>query len=165
MKNILSLKKNVFLILLGLISWTSCSDKDPYYEKFSSPKKFTDRTLDLNKSMNQIQMEEKGLLLKENVNYLEYLSEIGESDSYIIAYRFDSKGCFEVAIYAYFVEELNAKNLINKIKEELTLSKYGPPKEDNFLSRWNNSNESISIEIDYSKMEKGEFIATIFANE
>ena len=47
----------------------------------------------------------------------------------------------------------------------MNASEYGVPVEDNFLCRWKNSNESISVELDYTNTKRGEFIATIFANE
>jgi hypothetical protein len=152
-------------IILSAIILVSCGGKGTYFEQFSENKTITNRILDLNKTIDQIRVEEQGNLIKEDRNYLEYVYEVGESDSYIISYRFDEKGCFEVGIDGYFVEETNAKNVVDGIISEINASKFGSLKEDNFLCRWKNSDESVSVELDYSKTKRGEFIATIFANE
>ena len=154
-----------FSIILSTILFISCGGKGTYFEQFSDDKEFTARILDLNKTIDEIRVEEKGNLIKEDLNYLEYVYEVGKSDSYVIAYRFDEKGCFEVGVYSYFIEESNAKNVVEGIKSEMTASKFEAPQEDNFLCRWKNSDESVSVELDYSKTKRGEFIATIFANE
>jgi hypothetical protein len=151
--------------LLILLILFSCGGKGTHYEQFSDDKTFTNRISDLNKSIEQIRIEEKGNLIKEDLEYLEYAYEVGLSDSYVISYRFDEKGCYEVGIYSYFVEEANAQNLVDGVKKELINSTYGSPIEDNDLCRWINNDESISVEIDYSKTTRGEIIATIFANE
>lgn len=161
------MKKNLFLFiaLFGLLVLISCGGKGTHYEQFLADKSFNSRILDLNKTIDQIRVEEKGNLIKDDLEYLEYVYEVGESDSYVITYRFDEKGCFEVGVYSYFVDEANAQNLMDGIKAEIDNSTYGAPEEANSLCRWKNNDESISIELDYSKTKRGEFIATIFANE
>ncbi|MDB4533655.1 hypothetical protein N9242_02205 [Vicingaceae bacterium] len=161
------MKKNLVLttILISIIILVSCGGKGTYFEQFSNKKTFTSRILDLNKTIDQVRVEEQGNLITEDLNFLEYVYEVGESDSYVISYRFDEKGCFEVGIDSYFVEESNAKNVVDGIKSEMNKSEFGVPKEDNFLCRWKNKDESISVELDYTKTKRGEFVATIFANE
>jgi hypothetical protein len=158
-------KKFLFNALFCVLLLISCGGKGTHYEQFSDDKSFKSRVLDLNKTIDQIRVEEKGNLIKDELEYLEYVYEVGESDSYVIAYRFDEKGCFEVGIYSYFVDEANAQNLVDGIKATLNNSAYGSPEDANSLCRWKNKDESISIEIDYSKTKRGEFVATIFANE
>ena len=152
-------------IILSLIILISCGGKGSYFEQFSNDKPFTSRILDLNKTIDQIRVEEEGNLVEEDLNYLKYIYEVGKSDSYEVSYRFDEKGCFEIGIDSYFVEEANATNVVDGIKAEMNASEFSSPKEDNFLYRWKNTDESISVELDYSKTKRGEFIATIFANE
>jgi len=160
--------KNILIttsITLSVLILVACGGKGSYFEQFSDDKTFSSRILDLNKSIDQIRVEEQGHLIKEDLNYLEYVYEVGKSDSYVIAYRFDDKGCFEIGVYSYFVDEINAQIVVDGIKSEMNTSSYGAPKEDNYLCRWKNSDESISVELDYTKTKRGEFIATIFANE
>ena len=99
-----------FLLLISIL--VSCGGKGSYFEQFSNDKKFTSRIDDLNKTIDEIRAKEKGSLIKEDLYYLEYSYGIGKSDSYVISYRFDEKGCYEVAIYSYFIEEANTKNVI-----------------------------------------------------
>ncbi len=152
------------LVFLTIIL-VSCGGKGTHFEQFSEDKAFSSRINDLNKTIEQVRVEEKGNLIKEDLNYLEYVYEVGKSDSYVISYRFDEKGCFEVGIYSYFVQAENAKNVVDGIKLEMSTIEFGSLKEDNMLCRWKNEDESTSVELDYSKTERGEFIATIFANE
>jgi hypothetical protein len=161
MKRLFTQIPTLFILLILV----SCGGKGTHYKQFSDDKTFTNRISDLNKSIDQIRVEEKGNLIKEDLYYLEYVYEVGQSDSYVVSYRFDEKGCYEVGLYSYFVEEVNAQNLVDGVKAEMKDSTYGSPIEDNNLCRWKNSDESISVEIDYSKTKRGEFIATIFANE
>ena len=103
-------------IILSALILVSCGGKGTHFEQFSKEKTFTNRILDLNKTIDQIRVEEQGNLIKEDLNYLEYVYEVGESDSYVTTYRFDEKGCYEVGVYSYFVEEANAKNVVAVIK-------------------------------------------------
>ena len=116
-------------IILSTIILVSCGGEGTYFEQFSENKTITKRVLDLNKTIDQIRIEEQGNLIKEDLNYLEYVYEVGESDSYVISYHFDEKGCFEVGIDSYFVEETNAKNVVDGIISEINASKFGTPKE------------------------------------
>jgi hypothetical protein len=152
-----------FLLILSVL--ISCGGKGSYFEQFSNDKTFTSRIGDLNKTVDEIRTQEKGELIKENIDYLEYSYLIGEDDSYVVSYHFDEQGCYEVGIYSYFSEEANAKNVVDGIKSEMNTIEYEAPKDDNFLCRWKNSDESIAIELDYTNSKRGEFIATIFANE
>ena len=152
-------------IFFSLLILFSCGGKGTHFEQFSDDKTFSARILDLNKTIDEVRVEEQGHLIKEDINYLEYTYEVGETDSYVVSYRFDEKGCYEVGLFSYFVEAPNAKNVVDGIKAEMNTSEFGAPKEDSFLYRWKNEAESISVELDFSKTKRGEFIATIFANE
>lgn len=152
-------------ILLIITVFFSCGGKGTYYDQFSKPKTFSSRILDLNKSIDEIRIEEKGNLVKEDLHLLKYAYEVGDDDSYIISYVFDEKGCYEIGIDAYFGLEEDANNVVKGIKTEMNSSEYGDAVENNNFCRWNNTNGSISVELDYQKTARGEFLATIFANE
>lgn len=160
MKKLLSLA-TITLILFSI----SCTEnKKTYYEEFTDHKAFVSRILDLNKTIDEIRKEEKGELIKEDVHFLEYVYKIGKSDSYVISYLFDEKGCYEIGIDGYFELEKDALSLVVGIKTE-TDAKYGKGTDDNNLNQWKNEDKSISIELDYKDTARGLFLATIFANE
>jgi len=151
------------VIMLSLI--ISCGANDTYYEQFTNDKAFISRILDLNKTIDEVRKEEKGTLIKDDINLLKYVYDIGENDTYIVSYLFDEKGCYEIGIDGYFEMETDANIVVNGIKKEMTASKYGMPKEANNLCRWKNDNGSVSVELDYKDTSRGLFLATIFANE
>ncbi len=152
-----------FLLLLSII--ISCGGKGAYFEQFSNQKSFVSRTDDLNKTIGEIRTQEKGKLIDEDLTLLKYVYEIGHNDTYTVVYLFDEKGCYEIGIDAYFGKEEDANSVVNGIKEEMNSSSYKAEQESNKLCRWKNTDESISIELDYENTARGLFLATIFANE
>jgi len=151
------------LILLFFIQ--SCTKNKTYYAQFKADKTFSSRILDLNKSFDRIMNEEKGKLVKEDLYLLEFVYKIGKSDSYMVSYLFDEKGCYEIGIDGYLELESDAKNIVLGIQTEMSTSNYGKGTDDNGLNRWINEDKSISVELDYKDTSKGLFMATIFANE
>ncbi|NQX97955.1 MAG: hypothetical protein HRT73_08760, partial [Flavobacteriales bacterium] len=103
--------------------------------------------------------------VKEDVSLLKFVYEIGKSDTYIISYLFDEKGCYEIGIDGYFEFEKDAVKVVEGIQTEMNKSKYGVGTDDNYLNRWKNEDKSISIELDYKDTARGLFLVTIFANE
>jgi capsid portal protein len=153
---------SIFILLLTI---DACSVDRSYYEQFTDHKPFISRILDLNKSIEEIRTDEKGKLIKDDINLLKYVYEIGKNDTYIVSYLFDEKGCFEIGIDGYFETEEDANNVVNGIKAEMGSSSYGDPLEGNLLARWNNEKNSFAIELDYKDTSRGLVVATIFANE
>jgi len=158
--------KNLFpiVILLLLTTLTSCDKNKTYYDQFNNNKPFTSRILDLNKTIDEIRDTEKGKLIKEDIGLLKFVYEIGKSDTYIVSYLFDEKGCYEIGIDGYFEFEKDAEDVVTGIQTEMNSSKYGKGTDDNNLNRWKNEDKSISIELDYKDTSRGLFLATIFAN-
>ncbi|PCJ24496.1 MAG: hypothetical protein COA97_09595 [Flavobacteriales bacterium] len=152
-----------FLFILLII--VSCGNNGSYHEQFTQDKPFVSRISDLNKSIEEIRKIENGKLIKDDINLLKYVYEIGKNDTYIVSYLFDEKGCFEIGIDGYFEMENDANNVVDGIKGEMNKSNYGNSSEGNNLSRWKNSDGTVSIELDYKDTKRGLFIATIFANE
>ena len=143
----------------------SCGGIGSYYEQFENDKNFVTRISDLNKTIDEIRSIEKGKLIKDDITLLKYVYEIGKSDTYIVSYLFDEKGCYEIGIDGYFELEKDAINVIDGIKEAMTNSEYHNNEEGSSLSRWKNNSGSVSIELDYKDTSRGLFVATIFANE
>jgi hypothetical protein len=155
----------VFSLLFALALLASCGGKGTYYEQFVSDKNASSRVLDLNKSLEEIRSIEKGKLIKDDINLLKYVYEIGKNDTYIVSYLFDEKGCWEVGIDTYFEKEEDAQNLVDGIKAEISGTDYGAPSEDNNLCRWKSPSESASIELDYVNLGRGLVILTIMADK
>ena len=160
--------KNFILVsssLIILVFIVSCSGVGSYYEQFTNDKEFTDRISDLNKTIEEVRTSEKGKLIKDDIGLLKYVYEIGENDTYIVSYLFDEKGCYEIGIDGYFEMEEETDNVVTGIKLDMENSEYKKSSDENYLSRWKNTDGSISIELDYKDTSRGLFIATIFANE
>jgi hypothetical protein len=161
MKKLLSL----LAITLVLIIVSCTENKETYYEEFTNHKPLVSRILDLNKTIDEIKKEEKGKLIKEDINFLKFVYEIGKNDTYMVSYLFDEKGCYEIGIDGYFKLEKDAENVVVGIQKEMESKKYGKGTNDNSLNQWKSSDKSISIELDYKDSSSGLFVATIFANE
>lgn len=161
------MKKNNALVIVFLLVITiiACNGVGTYYEQFTNDKPFTSRILDLNKPIDEIRAEEKGKLIKEDINLLKYVYDVGKNDTYVVSYLFDEKGCFEIGIDGYFATEEEANNVVNGIRLEMEETSYANPIDENLLARWKNKENSIAIELDYKDTSRGLFIATIFANE
>lgn len=152
-------------IIILLFYSQSCTEDKTYFEQLKSDKAFTSRILDLNKSFDVIKKEEKGKLIKEDLHLLEFVYNIGKSDTYTVSYLFDEKGCYEIGIDGFFELESNAKDIVTGIRTEMDASIYSRGSDDNGLNRWKTEDKSVSIELDYQETSKWMFIATIFANE
>ena len=170
------MKKRIYFIVLGVFVILSVglfilndsslnSFTTTYYEQFSHDKPFTSRIDDLNKTIDEIRTIEKGKIIKDDIDLLKYVYDIGKSDTYIVSYLFDEKGCYEIGIDGYFGLEEDAVTVVTGIKEEMLTTRYSKGVDDNSLCRWKNSEGSISIELDYKDTSRGLFIATIFANQ
>ncbi len=152
---------SVFLLMVVLIS---CGGKGSYYEQLTNDKAFASRALDLNKTIDEIRKEENGKLIRDDINLLKYVYEIGKNDTYQVTYQFDEQGCWEIGIDCYFEKEEDAQNVVDGIRSEITATAYGSPTEDNSLCRWKSPDKSASIEVDYKETSRGLVILTIMAN-
>jgi len=161
MKNFILNTSSLLLILLIV----SCGGLGSYYEQFTNDKPFINRISDLNKTIEEIRTTEKGKLIKDDIGLLKYVYEIGKNDTYVVSYLFDEKGCYEIGIDGYFEMENETNNVVSGIKLEMEKSEYEKSSDENYLSRWKNTDGSTSIELDYKDTSRGLFIATIFANE
>ena len=110
------MKKFIPLFLFFIIILTSCGGNGSYYEQFTNDKALTSRVLDLNQTIDDIRKVEKGKLIRDDINLLKYVYEIGKNDTYQVTYQFDEKGCWEIGIDCYFEKEDDAQNVVNGIK-------------------------------------------------
>jgi len=145
----------------------SCGGDETSYEQITSLKTISQRVADLNKSIIEIkQLEEKAALSKQNNDYLEYEYPIREDEMYVLSYRFDDAGCFEIGLDTYFNQQKEAQNVVNGIITDLSIDKSlkAPSKEIN-IYRWKSLDEKITIELDFQHTKRGMISITIFANE
>lgn len=153
------------IIILIIIGLASCGEDKTYYEQFNNDQPFVSRILNLNKPIDEIRLQEKGNLIKEDLSLLVYVYKIGKTDTYEVSYLFDEKGCYEIGIDGYFEFKKDAVDVVAGIQNEMAASKYGKGSDDNNLNRWKNKDNSIAVELDYKDTSRGLFVATIFANK
>lgn len=153
-----------FSFAIASILVISCGDEGSYYEQISENETVTNRILDLNTTINEIRQKEKGKILKEGFDFIEYEYPIGNNDSYVVSYSFDDKGCWEIGVDCYFAKKEDALNVVEGFRTEISSSEFGTPTNDNNLYRWKNTEESISIELDYQNTDRGILVLTIMAN-
>lgn len=157
------MKKLVYIFILLLIVGCDSATKN-YYEQISSDKTFTKRINDINKTIEDVRKEEKGKLINEGLGRLKYEYEVGKGDRYIITYLFDEKGCYEIGFDGYFAKQEDVVLVLDGFKSEIDLNSYKLEESDD-LYRYSNSNESLTLELDYVNADKGMALAVIFANE
>ncbi len=143
----------------------SCTNDKTYYDQITDKKTLTERVKDINKSIAEVRTIEKGKLIQEDVDYMEFEYEIGKGDTYIISYLFDDKGVYEIGFDGYFAKGEDAKLVLDEFTNEINTSGFGKPQETPRLKRWLNANKSVTIELDYTDVDRGMVIVTIFANE
>ncbi len=153
------------IIVCALMFIMSCGEKGSYYEQITKEKSITSRIVDLNKTIDEIRIQENGTLIKDGINIIKYVYYIGDGDTYIVSYLFDEKGCFEIGLKSYFGLEEDTKNVLEGFKTEINSSEFILASDDNYLYRWLNANKSVSIEIDYKDTSRGLLVVSIFANE
>lgn len=161
MKNIILY---IFLVITSLVMF-SCDSHKTYYEQLTNDKAIYSRVSDLNKSIDVVRKEEKGKLINEGLDKLKYEYSVGSNDRYIITYLFDDKGCYEIAFDGYFEKELDAQNVVDGVKTEMSATPFGIPEEANNLCRWRNPDKSVWVELDYKDTARGILVITIQANE
>lgn len=158
------MKKKILIILVLLVSGLySCIDSDSMYEQVTVLKTPSQRVSDLNKMPLDIKKsEEKAALVRQENDFLEYEYPVQEDEAYIVSYRFDEEGCFEIGFDTYFNKEEEAKNVVNGILSDLK-QQYGDPKKETDFYRW--ELDSLSIELDIQNVERGMIALTYFVTE
>lgn len=157
--------KKLFFIFCILFTIVSCDKNLNYYEQITRDKSITERVDDLNKDSQEIRKSEKGKLTKEELDYMEYEYKIGKGDSYVISYLFDELGVYEIGFDGYFANKEDAKLVLDEFKKEISLTDFGEPQETPRLKRWLKPDKSVTVELDYTDVDKGMAVVTIFANE
>jgi hypothetical protein len=156
-------KQTLILLTLIIITFSACLDSTSMYEQVTVLKTPLQRVLDLNKSDIDIKKsEEKEALVRQENDYLEYEYPIQEDESYVVGFRFDRDGCFEIILDTYFNKQTDAENVITGILEDLKLT-YGQPLKEEEHYFW--EKEGVKIELDKHNVERGMITLTIYAIE
>ena len=159
--------KQSLIILIAILTIISCGEVGTSYNQITAIKTTTQRIDNLNKSMDDIrQSEEKEALSREENDYLEYEYPIRMDESYIVSYRFDEAGCFEVGLDVYFNEQKEVQLIVDGIIEELNSNgNFGNPQKEINFYRWETSDGAKAIELEIQHIERGMIALTIFATE
>ena len=157
------MKNYPLLLITGfLLAFIAC-DNGTTYEELKSIKPVSERVYDLHKTMDEIKtFEEKAALFREENYYLEYEYPIGENESYVVAYRFNETGCFEIKLTAYLKDEDEAQKIVSKVTSNLKSS-------TNITSttvvtdhyKWNTANNDATLDMDIQNIERGIVSLTI----
>lgn len=143
-----------------LISITSCLEEGSMYDQISVLKTPLQRVSYLNATTIDIKKaEEKAALVRQENNFLEYEYPINEDEAYVVSYRFNEEGCFEIGIDTYFNKEGDAQNVVDGIMHDMA-AEYGEPSRELDFYRW--QKEGILIELDIQNVERGMIALTIF---
>lgn len=158
------MKKQTLLFLsLIILTLSACLDSNPMYEQITVLKTPLQRISDLNKSDIDIKKsEEKAALVRQENDYLEYEYPIQEDESYVVGFRFDADGCFEIILDTYFNKQNEAENVIAGILENLKPT-YGEPTKETDFYYWEEG--GARIELDTHNRERGMITLTIFATK
>ncbi|MCO6499588.1 MAG: hypothetical protein J5I47_04315 [Vicingus serpentipes] len=153
--------------IVTLLCLFSCGESGNSYEQVTSLKTISQRVADLNKSSIEIkELEEKAALSKQDNDYLEYEYPIREDEMYVVSYRFDDAGCFEIGLDTYFNQPEDAQNVVDGITKDLSLNKsFETPSKEKNIYRWMSVDKAVSIELDFQHAERGMISVTLFANK
>ncbi len=161
------MKKGIHILIFFFftIYFISC-DQESSYEKVEAIKAVSERISDLNKTIPNIkEIEDKAALVREDNYYLEYEYPIKEDESYVISYRFNAQGCFEIGIDTYFNKESDAQKIKRVIIKELAENpNFSDPTLENDFYKWCSLNDVITLELNIQNIERGTVSLSIFAN-
>lgn len=105
------MKKQV-IFLIAILNVISCGEVGTTYEQITAIKTISKRIEDINKTKTELKnSEDMVALISEEPLYLEFEYPVKENESYVIKYRFDDSGCYEIKLDTYF----NKQVLINKM--------------------------------------------------
>ncbi len=107
----------------------SCAGEGNSFEQIPTLETIQQRIPLLNKSMVAVKKtEEKAALTREQDDLLEYEYPIREDESYVVTYRFDDAGCFEIGLDTYLNTQKEAKNVMDGVLKILAEEpSYGEP--------------------------------------
>lgn len=157
------MKKQV-IFLIAILNVISCGEVGTTYEQITAIKTISQRIEDINKTKTELKNSEDIVaLISEEPLYLEFEYPVKENESYVIKYRFDDSGCYEIKLDTYFNKQDDAQKVLEAIVKDLEVNTtLGIPKKELDFYRWQNS--KISIEINIQLIERGIISLTILNN-
>lgn len=157
------MKKQV-IFLIAILNVISCGEVGPTYEQITAIKPISQRIDDINKTKAELKNSEDLIaLVFEEPLYLEFEYPVRENESYVIKYRFDDSGCYEIKLDTYFNKQDDTQKVLEAIIKDIDVNTtLGAPKKELDFYRWENS--KMSIEINTQLIERGIISITILNN-
>jgi hypothetical protein len=158
----------ILLTVSVLFSCGSSQEKKPVsvlYDQIVKSEKGIIRGVNLNDKIENIKkQEDEKFIVAETESVIEYEYSLENGGSYVVAYHFDSEGCYEINVDTYFETAEPAKEVLEMLKVYFD-DKFGEPENTDDLYIWNDKNKITTVELDYFNQVEGEILLTIFANE
>jgi hypothetical protein len=147
-----------FSIIL-LLSLTLCifSCDTPVLNQLEALNTANEKINNLKKSKEEVKaIEDKAALVRESDYLLEYEYPIREDELYVIAYRFNTVGCYEIKLDTYFNGGSDAKRLSNRIVKNISSNPdYGKAAVLSDIYTWKSTTKKINIELNSQSQERG----------
>ncbi len=160
------MKKQVLLLIsFSILTIITCNEVGTTYDQLIAIKTVSQRVSDLKKTKIEIKNSEDPIaLVREEHQFLEYEYPVRKDESYVIFYRFDDTGCFEIKLDTYLNNQIDAQKVINLIIKDLEVNTtFGLPKKSSNFYRWENLNSEILIELDVQNIKRGHISLNIFS--
>lgn len=158
----------VIIIVVKIISCSNDSVNETnklYYNHIIKNDKGIIRGVYFNQNPQQIKKKERGkVLVTDTETILEYEYQLDTLGTYVVAYQFDQKGCYEIDIDVYLTSNDFAAEAQKTLNAYFS-NKYGSPTEKENLLVWKDQQKTITVELDYLNKSEGELMLTVFANE
>lgn len=159
----IAMKKQLFFFI-AILLLVSCGDIGTSYELVTAIKTVSKRVNDINKTIPEIKNSEDQLaLVIDEPLYLEYEYPMRENESYVVKYRFNASGCFEIKLDTYFNQQNDTRKVFDEIVKDLNVNTtFEETKKGIDFFRWENSNSKTVVELDAQHIERGIISISIF---
>jgi hypothetical protein len=121
----------------------------------------------LHQSLEEVKaQEDPAALMLEDIYLLEYEYPIREDESFVLTYRFNGGGCYEIKLDIYLNKESEAQKMKSKIIRDLVnYQQFGSPVTKNDITTWNATDRSMVVTLNANNIERGILNLNIKAND
>jgi len=150
------MKKHLIFAFFICLFFNLTSCDEPVLNQIKN-KNIANEISNLHQSKDDIKaLEDKAALIKETDYSLEYEYPVREDESYVITYRFNDAGCFEIKLDIYLNKEIDAKNISNNIKNKIERNpEYGKAQLKNQIYSWRSVSKDVALELKIQNQERG----------